>query len=113
MRESRMPGSVGEVPGNRHLYPTEFVSVLSSTGIRLLDSGISFVLRRESCAVCIAGKSIFTKHNAADVRFDPRFNTSGGEDGDFFSRAVKHCAGLCSGSPTLCRPCRAWRSSDF
>jgi hypothetical protein len=22
VRESRTPGSVGEVPGNRHLYPT-------------------------------------------------------------------------------------------
>ena len=24
VRESRTPGSVGEVPGNRHLYPTSF-----------------------------------------------------------------------------------------
>ena len=27
MRESRTPGSVGEVPGNRHLYPTAFTFI--------------------------------------------------------------------------------------
>ena len=27
MRESRTPGSVGEMPGNRHLYPTQLCGV--------------------------------------------------------------------------------------
>src|SRR3954470_16374724 len=38
VRESRTPGSVGEVPGNRRLYPTQFGRA-AGAGTRLKEQG--------------------------------------------------------------------------
>src|SRR5271166_2189295 len=53
VRESRTPGSVGEVPGNRHLYPTTVDLQIRQSGHALQgvqsvrkEHGIGFIHRR-------------------------------------------------------------------
>ena len=47
VRESRTPGSVGEVPGNRHLYPTHLCSVAERMDDAVAEGGAEF--RRLGC----------------------------------------------------------------
>ena len=42
MRESRTPGSVGEVLGNRHLYPTQLCGVAERMDDAVAEGGTDF-----------------------------------------------------------------------